>query len=823
MGITDILQQKFDHTNFKALAKESFNHTEASKQMMASALYSSEIKNTEFIGHTSIQTNTEDAGQLALFIVETANNPKNYRGRDIQREHIGELLNSLGKEYKDALAAFYCKDKADWRISYIYADDTVNRLSYLVGPRYNSSASLFSTKLLGLKKITSAFNTLSREDLTDCFNKVALNKGFYLEFEKLTTKMTREIKNIMTFKIYGDYNYKMDEPTTETLNKNCDAVAQELMRKVIASQFIQSMGCLGVKNNDTLGSGDLNFFNTLWVNYSTERKYNKFFDEYMSPLLFKYLADKSYKGMYNNKFGKIPYLNGGLFINPDEVKSIGLDVKSIRYVLATEGTDFSDTLWFNETLGNRGIINVFADYQLITFEDEEHDKVIGVDPEMIGNIFECALDPEKRKSTGTVYTPKYVVDQMSHAAVVQMLVNKTLLSADKVNTLFEVTSKVYNAEEAMELLNRLGTELFINLPQIDEALKTCTVIEPTVGSGAFAVGVLQEIVRLRRNLTPLLEKRYADNTEKLDKFKLEDRTPYKLKLNTIKNSIYAVDIQSNAVEITKLRLWLSLLADEDLSKSELELLPNLDINIRQGNSLVSLLDISRLTAGKSKLTEQDKWALEELVKPIENELIDMYYVIYSEENRKDMIELLAEALKIKLNIAKETLEVYGLASSTCKKIMQAIKKGEEKNSPRDYFNWEIDIPHIMLRGGFDICIGNPPYVKAALFKDLKATLQAIYPDVANGTADLYVYFYNLAFNLVKKNTGIVSFITSNKWLRAGYGKELRQWLINNVTVTDLIDFGGRKIFEQAGVDVNILIATKKPGATEWNYTDGSKF
>ena len=823
MGMTEVLQQRFDRTNFKALVKESFNHTEASKQLTESALYSSEIKGTELIGHTTIKTGTDDDGHLAFFIVETANNPKNYRGRDIQREHIGEILKGLGTEYKDALVAFYCGDKADWRISYIYDNEAVNRLSYLVGPRYISSASLFSAKLIEVKQITAAFNAISREDLANCFNKVALNKGFYTEFEKLTSKVTREIKNTMMIKLYGAYNHKMDEPTDETLNKNCDTVAQELMRKVIASQFIQSMGCLGVKNNDALGAGDLNFFNTLWDSYKTEGKYNKFFDEYMSPLLFKYLADKCYKGTYNAKFGKIPYLNGGLFINPEEVKSLGLDVRSIRYVLASGETNFSDAVWSNGTLGNRGIINVFADYQLVTFEDEEHDRVIGVDPEMIGNIFECALDPEKRKSTGTVYTPKYVVDQMSHEAVVQMLANKTLLSTDKINTLFEVTSKVYNAEEVMEVLNSIGTELFIKLPEIDETLKTCTVIEPTVGSGAFAVGVLQEIVRLRRNLTPLIEKRYADNTEKLAEFRLEDRTPYKLKINTIKNSIYAVDIQSNAVEITKLRLWLSLLADEDLSKSELELLPNLDINIRQGNSLVSLLDISRLTAGKSKLTEQDKWALEDLVRPIENDLVELYDVIYNEENRKDIADLLAEALEIKLSVAKETLKVYGLASSACSKTMQIIKRGEEKNSVRDYFNWEIDMPHIMLRGGFDICIGNPPYVKAALFKDIKPTLQVIYPDVANGNADLYIYFYNLAFNLVKKNTGVVSFITSNKWLKAGYGKEVRQWLMDNATITDLIDFGSRRIFEQAGVDVNILIATKKPGAKEWHYTDGSKF
>ncbi|WP_157205733.1 Eco57I restriction-modification methylase domain-containing protein [Methanothermococcus thermolithotrophicus] len=600
----------------------------------------------------------------------------------------------------------------------------------------------------------------------------------------------------------------------------------------------------------------------------------------MEPLFYEALSTQ--RDDYYSPFDcKIPFLNGGLF------EPIGgYNWKEINLKL--------DNGIFEK------IFNVFDKYNFTIKEDEPLDKEVAIDPEMLGKVFENLLEIKDRKSKGAFYTPREIVHYMCQQSLINYLETNTdiprediekfiylsgfstseyqrkLIELEKINEQMKkfnnVLSKGYRKllNERIKLIKNINfpKSILDNIEKVDELLRCVKIADPAVGSGAFPVGIMNEIVKARSILTPFL---IAKNSAKM-----EDRTLYKLKWETIQNCLYGVDIDSSAVEITKLRFWLSLVVDED-SLNNIRALPNLDHKIMCGNSLLdefegiklfddSILEIpeeedkepEELKKLKIERENLEKTAKELMLKqkwkelePVSKKLNELYEYIkklenqYKKSKNKNLNDLqsqitLSDAINIRRKKSQEKLaelkklykEYFNARAKRDKneykeKIEKLewelieetlIESGNEdaleklkqykKSRSKPFFLWKLYFSDVFRREnpGFDIVIGNPPYVRQEKIKELKPALERNYKTYT-GVADLYVYFYELGYNILR-DEGVLAYITSNKWMRANYGEKLRKFFKENTSIKEIIDFGGEKVFETATVDTNILIFKK---------------
>ncbi|MDK2977350.1 MAG: hypothetical protein PWP52_45 [Bacteroidales bacterium] len=600
----------------------------------------------------------------------------------------------------------------------------------------------------------------------------------------------------------------------------------------------------------------------------------------LEPLFYEALSTQ--RDDYYSPFDcKIPFLNGGLF------EPIGgYNWKEINLKL--------DNGIFEK------IFNVFDKYNFTIKEDEPLDKEVAIDPEMLGKVFENLLEIKDRKSKGAFYTPREIVHYMCQQSLINYLETNTdiprediekfiylsgfstseyqrkLIELEKINEQMKkfnnVLSKGYRKllNERIKLIKNINfpKSILDNIEKVDELLRCVKIADPAVGSGAFPVGIMNEIVKARSILTPFL---IAKNSAKM-----EDRTLYKLKWETIQNCLYGVDIDSSAVEITKLRFWLSLVVDED-SLNNIRALPNLDHKIMCGNSLLdefegiklfddSILEIpeeedkepEELKKLKIERENLEKTAKELMLKqkwkelePVSKKLNELYEYIkklenqYKKSKNKNLNDLqsqitLSDAINIRRKKSQEKLaelkklykEYFNARAKRDKneykeKIEKLewelieetlIESGNEdaleklkqykKSRSKPFFLWKLYFSDVFRREnpGFDIVIGNPPYVRQEKIKELKPALERNYKTYT-GVADLYVYFYELGYNILR-DEGVLAYITSNKWMRANYGEKLRKFFKENTSIKEIIDFGGEKVFETATVDTNILIFKK---------------
>jgi len=315
-------------------------------------------------------------------------------------------------------------------------------------------------------------------------------------------------------------------------------------------------------------------------------------------------------------------------------------------------------------------------------------------------------------------------------------------------------------------------------------LKQIKVLDPAIGSGAFPMGVLHELVDLRRHL--------GDTTELVT-----------LKKEIIENCIYGIDIEPSAVEIAKLRFWLSIVVDEDVPTP----LPNLFYKIMVGNSLLETLNgFDPLDAKDSNLFG-DSYKIGTL-----QEKFHQYYKAWDNDKKSQIQDEINEIIDVVLDAKLREHEV-GIASyvknadifSFDKKATKQLEEAHEsiallskvKQRPTtELFFYKLYFAEVMNAGGFNVVIGNPPYVRQEKIKELKPRLKAEDYKSYNGTADLYIYFFEKGFNLLK-DKGVLSYITSNKYIRAKYGKEFRKFVLDNASILEYMDFNGVKVFESA--------------------------
>ena len=416
---------------------------------------------------------------------------------------------------------------------------------------------------------------------------------------------------------------------------------------------------------------------------------------------------------------------------------------------------------------------------------------------MLGRIFEnllAEINPETgenaKKSTGSFYTPRDIVDYMVDSSLLEYLKNKTNIEEARLKALISYGKEddsiaVFNLEEKKNIIN---------------ALYNITILDPACGSGAFPIGMLQKIVYILQEVDPdanLWFDKATENVSILLKKEFEKKfnagsLDYIRKLSVIQNSIFGIDIQPIAVEISRLRCFLSLVIEENVNDEEdnrgINPLPNLDFKFISANSLISLDDSNQLS-----LLED-----EEQMKRLK-EIRDEYFGTNDLDLKKDLI---SEFKDVQQDMLLKTINTFAKTSSAKYQKLSAWKPFS--NESTDWFDpdWMFGI-----KDGFDIVIGNPPYVQLQkMHKDADKIAKMHYKTFAR-TSDLYCIFYEFGYKILKKN-GILIYITSNKWMRAEYGNLLRNFFVKYTNPLLLIDFFGTKVFDSATVDVNILLFQK---------------
>jgi len=610
--------------------------------------------------------------------------------------------------------------------------------------------------------------------------------------------------------------------------------AKKLLGRIVFLHFLQKKGWMGCspETKDWI-DGEPRFMQQLFEDFT---KPENFQSQCLTHLFFETLNTKrpndtfEVKGLKGKLNGsRVPYLNGGLF-EPEKNK-------------ATLTIDFPAD-YFKE------LLEFFEQYNFTIDENSPDDHEVGIDPEMLGHIFENLLEDNRDK--GAFYTPKEIVQYMCKESLIQYLKNSP--PQENHPALKGTPPKEGNWDTAIEAFIRLHTVSTLlaekeNAVLLNKKLDDIKVCDPAIGSGAFPIGMLQEIFEAKRFIYPYLKTN-------------QDFKPAEVKKNIIQNSIYGVDLEKGAVDIAQLRFWLSLVVDE-LNPHPL---PNLDYKIMQGNSLLEHFEGIEL--GKVALFEEPK------VRIIEPTLFEEPKADYgfSKENRTNIKELIADYFKVeekaqKTSIHKQidsivmdhidkSLEFFEnkllieiatyekqLESKTSNlsqaqkdqyfqksKEVKEIDKRQvqlqsktaarkrllefENTDERPYFLWHLyfmDVfdPSTGSGGGFDVMIGNPPYIQLQKMGKETDILQDAGFETFARTGDIYCLFYEKGIDLLKKNSGVLSYITSNSWMKTKYGETLRKFFVEKTNPIKLLNFEDTQIFPSATVEANILISKKQ--------------
>ena len=531
-------------------------------------------------------------------------------------------------------------------------------------------------------------------------------------------------------------------------------------------------------------------------------------------------------------FADIPFLNGGLFECLDRTED-GTDKK--RYLdgfsrNAKKRPHVPDRLFFDsgevadlsEVYDDKkrkaekvtGLVTILNRYKFTIVENTPIDQEIALDPELLGKVFENLLasyneetKTTARKQTGSFYTPRpivdYMVDESLKAHFTRALVDKARMKESDaragLHLLFAYTEK----EHAFT-----PTEVATLIAAID-ALK---IIDPACGSGAFPMGVLHKLVYILGKLDPdndrwkhtqLAKLDSAPMREELERAFADNNDDYGRKLYLIENCLYGVDIQPIAIQITKLRFFISLVCDQKTNRNKKENhgirpLPNLETKFVAADTLIGL-----------PISDKDLF-IESLIAPIEKEIEDAYHGHFTIQRRDQKLALQKKIKALRLKLAETLAGSLGAVNSAKAKLL-AEWDPFDPQSTAEFFD-----PHWMfgrsLKDGFDIVIGNPPYIQIQKFPTAqKAKWEAQKFATYSAMGDIYCLFYERGAQFLRPD-GHLCFITSNKWMRAGYGEQLRDFLAAKVNTTAVLDFGMAQNFGAATTYTCVTSLAKQPSA-----------
>ena len=749
--VRETLQGSFNKERFVSLIKNLLNHVEEASFTYKGNFIFDDFADAIRLVERAGKYQGPDERLIDILVVHLQKDTSPERARTKQRNFVAKYLKgSRGGVLKDAaLVAFVAPDGKDWRFSLVKMEYTFDergkvqeeftparRSSFLVGKHETSHTA--QSRLLPLLSDDEGQPTL--QALENAFSVEKATKEFFDHYRDLFLRLKEALDTIVG-------NEPEIEAEFEHKHVSCVDFAKKLLGQIVFLYFLQKKGWFGVKRGEPWGSGSKHFLRELYEKRHGE--YNNFFNDVLEPLFYEALRLER-PGDYYSRFDcRIPFLNGGLF---DPLN----DYDWIETEILLPDDLFSNDRRTKEGDAGDGILDVFDRYNFTVKEDEPLEKEVAVDPEMLGKVFENLLDVTDRKSKGTYYTPREIVHYMCQESLTNHLATELndRVSKTDIETLMkhgesvvEHESRVVNeGRETGRYAFKLPERIRANAPLIDEKLAHVRTCDPAVGSGAFVVGMMNETVRIRNALTPHIGDTGA-------------RSPYHFKRHAIQHCLYGVDLDSGAVEIAKLRLWLSLIVDEEQRES-IQPLPNLDYKMIQGNSLLGV---------KKDL----------LNFPLFNRLEALKPRYFNETN-------------------------VGKKQEYKKQIDDLIR--QITNGHKD-FDFEVYFSEVFHEEkGFDIVIGNPPYV--ALQKNA-GELGRHYRDAGfetfSRTGDIYQLFYEKGCRLLTPQRGLLSYITSNSWLRAEYGKPTRRYFSERHTPLRLIELG-KDIFESAIVDTNVLIA-----------------
>ncbi len=782
--LKNILSAKFDFDIWKDLLEKIFPKVEVFTSVAKIA--DSHVKDGGHVGNIRL----DDGRSLAIFRFEVSDNVQISRNRkslrDIAAKYVDQGL------IHGALVFYYSQNQDDYRLTFIAKQTYFNesgelvkketapkRYTFLLGK--NEPCTTAASRLIELANKKN-YGSIYLTDVTDAFSVERLNKEFFNGYKAQYKKF---VDTLSDTKQHRDY-------------------VKKLLGRLVFLQFLQKKGWMGVPaSNAKWEGGDKNYLSKLVDNYANN---NRLLSDVLELLFFKTLNEKRNGDIADGKLGeniKIPYLNGGLF-DKDKIDELDIDFPYSYF---------------------KDLMDFFSQYNFTIDENDPDDSEVGIDPEMLGHIFENLLEDNKDK--GAFYTPKEIVQYMCRQSVIQYL--KT-----------HEPSELY-AEPIEQLINNGVVNPILQSKNIairfTQLLKEVKVCDPAIGSGAFPMGILYVLYHAIHHLHSHAEPHgNFDSTQ--------------TKRDIIQNNIFGVDIEQGAVDIARLRFWLALVVDADKPQP----LPNLDYKITCGNSQIYRYALDMPIAdvfeeynrvGKENARKEksiwNKFTLEDYKRLV---------VGYTEEHT-DKVGLKAKINDIK-NCFKTTLAQgdirqrqlaeqrvyeyeaiplfgkrkaeedpigYAVAKS---KLNKLIEKEHEILNNKKYeksFEWRFEYPQLLDdKGtfiGFDIIIANPPYIKEGR---MSKTFFEPYKDSPyyKGKMDIWYLFACNGLDLLNPN-GVLCFIATNNWTTSFGASKFRDKVIKETRICNIVDFGAVMMFESASIQTMIMMFQKDKVTDDYTF------
>jgi hypothetical protein len=698
--LRNLFRQKFDYSEYRKVILQNLLHAQ---ELMREPEFLEETNDGDRIYGLGYLRDA-DGKEIGLYYT-------NVTKGDVRHKRVG--FRKMMKKYTDfgvdaAITVF--ADKEHWRLSYMCdlkgGVTAAKRFSYIMG-----DGGMYVTPVNRLSEL--AGKRIKLEDIHDAFSVEALSdeffKAYHDHYDIIVAALARQGK---TGAIYHDYVKKM-------------------MGRIVFLHFLQKKGWL---NGNPTFLRDLFFFSP---------HKDDFLDQVLEPLFFgifntekgqreKLFASEHWDKNLLKEWESMPYLNGGLF-ERDEIDKMAIKLPASL---------FDDLFSF------------LASYNFTVDENDPDDAEIGVDPEMLGKIFESLLEDNKAK--GAFYTPKEIVRYMCKESLIAHLVSKLPDLSDKVIRTFVES-------------HEMQPELEPCRDDLESALREVKICDPAIGSGAFPMGLLNELWRCREALGT-------------------DMSRLQLKKEIIENNIYGVDIERGAIDIARLRFWLSIVVDSDKA----EPLPNFDYKFMQGNSLIESyggFDLSRISSrlrgGQSKSMQ--------LVLGLDSDL-----------NRKNLQKLLHEYFSVTDHKQKATMrqaindEVKRLILNSAGGTPEFISKlnALDPSANQDFFLWHTWFKDIFDKGGFDIVIGNPPYIRRTeLPETAKVEYERTYKS-ATLQYDIYLLFIEFGLSICSAKAQLC-FINPIRFFSSDYGKGCRPIIIKNHYLWRVVDVSQIEVFKNA--------------------------
>ena len=737
-----------------------------------------------------------DGESIAVYEVELTDNVNIERNRRGIRDMLTTDWRNMG--YAGAFMFCYRKNESVLRFSYVsetwgfnkkgdyekISTDT-KRYTYLLGEGRGCRTAIEQFKVLRDSK-----QALS--DITAAFSVEALTKQFYKDLFEWYQWAVEPSSNI-TF-----------PNNTTTEDDDRDDIETKVIRMITRIMFVwfikqKNLVPDRIFDIDFLETilKDFDPYSTTVGNYYNAILQNLFFgtlnraiqDEDGNTRKFATSSKRDVKTLYRyaemfsiseqeviKLFAEIPFLNGGLFECLDKTKY----ADGVEQCYNFDGFSRNDARFADGRFKHRavvpnnlffepekGLISILGRYNFTIEENSPEEQQVALDPELLGKVFENLLgayNPETketaRNQSGSFYTPREIVNYMVDESLIAYLGDNAF-----VRSLFR----------ADFTFDKTRTD---DYQKIAEKLKAVKVLDPACGSGAFPMGLLNRMIDILERISP-------------------DERVYDLKLSVIENCLYGSDIQSIAAQITKLRFFISLICDceKDASKPNFGIptLPNLETKFVSANSLIA----------KKKKPAQGNLFENPEIEPTKNELAEIRHKHFSAKSASTKHRLREKDQTLREKLAKLLSDDDNFAPEDAKQL--AAWNPYDQNAVSPFFDpeWMFGVAD-----GFDIVIGNPPYIQ---LQNNGGELAKLYENCNYSTfartGDIYCLFYERGWQLLKKN-GHLCYITSNKWMRAGYGEKTREFFANKTNPMLLIDFAGVKIFESATVDTNILLFSK---------------